>query len=73
MENRQKIDCLKAQFPLYSEDLGINLRDPDGRFRWFLASILFGARISERIAARPQGLPEGRAEQPGEDTGRGLG
>ncbi len=52
MENRQKIDCLKAQFPLYSEDLGINLREPDGRFRWFLASILFGARIGERIAAK---------------------
>jgi endonuclease III len=51
MENRQKIDCLKAQFPLYSEDLGINLREPDGRFRWFLASVLFGARISEIIAA----------------------
>ncbi|HSD58532.1 MAG TPA: hypothetical protein VLB04_10150, partial [Methanotrichaceae archaeon] len=52
MENRQKIDCLKAQFPLYSEDLGINLREPDGRFRWFLASILFGARIGERIASK---------------------
>jgi endonuclease III len=55
MENRQKIDCLKAQFPLYSEDLGINLREPDGRFRWFLASILFGARISETIAAETYG------------------
>ncbi len=52
MENRQKIDCLKAQFSLYSEDLGINLREPDGRFRWFLASILFGARISEKIATK---------------------
>lgn len=51
MENRQKIDCLKSQFSLYSEDLGINLQEPDGRFRWFLASILFGARIGERIAA----------------------
>lgn len=52
MENGQKIHCLKAQFSLYSEDLGIDLRKPDGRFRWFLASILFGARISERIAAK---------------------
>lgn len=51
MENRQKIDCLKSQFPLYSEDLGIDLWQPDGRFKWFLASILFGARIGERIAA----------------------
>jgi len=38
---------------LYSEDLGIDLtrgRESDN-FRWFLASILFGARISEMIAA----------------------
>jgi endonuclease III len=51
MENRQKIDCLKSHFSLYSEDLGIDLQEPGGRFRWFLASILFGARIGERIAA----------------------
>ena len=51
MENKQKIDCLKAHFSLYSEDLGIDLLEPDGRFRWFLASILFGTRIGERIAA----------------------
>jgi hypothetical protein len=40
------------QSPLYSEELGIDLargRDAD-IFRWFLASILFGARISETIA-----------------------
>ncbi len=38
--------------PLYSEELGIELkrgRDAD-TFRWFVASILFGARISETIA-----------------------
>jgi endonuclease III len=46
----EKIDILLALFPLYSEDLGIDLSEPGGRFRWFLASILFGARISERIA-----------------------
>lgn len=37
---------------LYSEELGIDLsrrRDTD-YFRWFLASILFGGRISEAIA-----------------------
>lgn len=51
MENRQKIDCLKSRFSLYSEDLGIDLRQPDGRFKWFLASLLFGARIDEEIAA----------------------
>ncbi len=37
---------------LYSEELGISLRrNTDTElFKWFLASILFGARISETIA-----------------------
>ena len=38
---------------LYSEELGIQLRkgtDPEC-FKWFLASLLFGGRISETIAA----------------------
>jgi len=51
MENKEKINRLKALFPLFTEDLHIDVWQPDGRFRWFLASILFGARISERIAA----------------------
>lgn len=40
--------------PLYSEELGIKLwrRDDDAFFKWFLASLLFGGRISENIAAR---------------------
>ncbi len=42
---------LLANFTLYTEDLGIYLTEPAGRFKWFLASILFGARISEKIAA----------------------
>ena len=46
-----KIKLLLANFPLYVEDLGIDLTEPAGRFKWFLASILFGARISEKIAA----------------------
>jgi hypothetical protein len=38
--------------PLYSEELGIALaRDDDQEFfKWFLASLLFGGRISETIA-----------------------
>jgi hypothetical protein len=38
---------------LYSEELGINLalRSDAAYFRWFLASLLFGARISEQIAS----------------------
>lgn len=37
---------------LYSEELGINLKSKRDKelFKWFLASILFGARISETIA-----------------------
>jgi hypothetical protein len=37
---------------LYSEELGINLakRSEGACFRWFLASLLFGARISETTA-----------------------
>ena len=50
-EDITKIDRLLQLFPLYSEDLGIDLSTPSGRFRWFVASILFGARISEQIAA----------------------
>lgn len=46
-----KIDRLTKLFPLYSEDLGIDLSEPSGRFSWFVASILFGARIGEQIAA----------------------
>lgn len=40
--------------PTYAEELGIDLRGADDRevFKWFLASVLFGARISESVAAR---------------------
>lgn len=39
---------------LYSEELGISLKGADDAelFKWFLASVLFGARISEDIAER---------------------
>lgn len=39
---------------LYSEELGINLKKKKKGeiFKWFLASLLFGARISETIAKR---------------------
>ena len=47
-----KIDRLLKLFPLYSEDLGIDLSTPSGRFSGFVASILFGTRISEQIAAK---------------------
>lgn len=47
-----RVEILCSNFPLYSEDLGIDLIKPSGRFRWFLASVLFGARISEKIAMK---------------------
>jgi endonuclease III len=36
----------------YSEELGLNLRRPEDRFKWFLASVLFAKRISSEIAKR---------------------
>ena len=49
-KNKNKLDLLITNFPTYAETLGIDLKEPSDRFRWFLASILFGARISEKIA-----------------------
>ena len=47
-------DLLKKYRTLYSEELGIDLkkREKEEIFKWFLASLLFGARISENIAER---------------------
>lgn len=36
----------------YSTDLGIDLSEPEGRFKWLLASMLFANRISSKIAER---------------------
>jgi len=53
--SRQHVTATLAELkrsPLYAETLGIDLaagRD-DQYFRWFLASLLFGGRISETIA-----------------------
>ncbi len=51
MERQIDAESLRKS-PLYSEELGINLwENEDGElFKWFLASLLFGARISESIA-----------------------
>lgn len=51
--NSKKIRALLKEFPrTYSEELGIDLKSkcPKELFKWFLASILFGTRISETIA-----------------------
>jgi endonuclease III-like uncharacterized protein len=36
----------------YAEELGINLDTEEGRFKWFLASLLFAKRISSEIAKK---------------------
>ncbi len=45
---------LLARYPgRFAAELGIDLRSgPDARQRWFLAAILYGARISGQLAAR---------------------
>jgi endonuclease III len=52
---RAPVDAVRRKLersPLYSEELGIDLakRSDNSYFRWFLASLLFGARISETTA-----------------------
>ncbi len=51
MDKNEKIERL-LKLRLYSEDLSIDLSKPSGRFQWFLASVLFGARISVNTAAK---------------------
>ena len=56
--NAQKGDVIKRLLTLYPqifpEELGIDLskREEGEVFKWFLASLLFGARISMKLAAR---------------------
>ena len=41
-----------SQLPAYSEELGLDLSEPEDRFKWFLASLLFAKRISAEIAKK---------------------
>ena len=34
----------------YSQELGLDLKTEEDRFKWFLASILFAKRISSEVA-----------------------
>lgn len=49
-----KAELIKRHGRLYSEELGIKLetKRESELFKWFLASVLFGKRISEQIAAK---------------------
>ena len=41
-----------SAIPTYPEELGLDLSQPEDRFRWLLASVLFSKRISAEIAKR---------------------
>jgi len=48
---RQEKELIERYGKLYSEELGINLKKGEKEwFKWLIASVLFGARISETIA-----------------------
>lgn len=40
------------QIPNYSKELGLNLKNANDRFKWFIASMLFAKRISSNIAKK---------------------
>jgi endonuclease III len=48
MSAEEVVSSLKG----YSEELGLDLKKPEDRFKWFLASVLFAKRISADIAKR---------------------
>ena len=41
-----------SKIPSYSRELGLDLRKPGDRFKWFLASMLFAKRISAEISKK---------------------
>lgn len=56
----------------YSAQLGIDLGNDKGVFKWFLMSILFGARISEGIAIKTyKELEKAKVLAPGKILGTG--
>ncbi len=54
LRREQLAALLASHGRLFSDELGIRLegRDPGEVFRWFLASLLFGARIVGSVAVR---------------------
>ncbi|MEM2874665.1 MAG: hypothetical protein QW567_01380 [Candidatus Hadarchaeales archaeon] len=49
---RTQLHRALSRIPSYSQELGLDLRRSHGRFKWFLASVLFAKRISADIAKR---------------------
>ena len=54
MKGIAPVDLVKSRGGRYASELGIDLAAPDAgeRFRWFLAAVLYGTRISESLARR---------------------
>lgn len=52
MRDRALTERIVRHGDLFSAALGIDLRAPDQLFRWLLASVLYGKRISEPLATR---------------------
>jgi endonuclease III len=47
-----ELDRKLSKILSYSKELGLDLRKPEDRFKWFLASMLFAKRISADIAKK---------------------
>lgn len=54
MTRMAPVDLVASRGGCYASALGIDLAAPDAgeRFKWFLAALLYGARISESLATR---------------------
>ncbi|MEA1905101.1 MAG: hypothetical protein U9M97_04385 [Candidatus Hadarchaeota archaeon] len=53
-----KLERKLSRIPSYSRELGLDLRKPEDRFKWFLAAMLFAKRISADLARRTYKLFE---------------
>lgn len=54
-KENKKISMLEEKLkhiPNYSKELGLNLKNANDRFKWFIASMLFAKRISSNIAKK---------------------
>ncbi|HDH07016.1 MAG TPA: hypothetical protein ENF87_01470 [Thermoproteales archaeon] len=46
------LDKVLSKIPTFSQELGLDLKRKEDRFKWFLASILYAKRISYKIAGK---------------------
>lgn len=52
MASGLSVEAELSKLKSYSAELGFDLSKPEGRFKWFLASLLFAKRISAEIAKK---------------------